>query len=84
MSVGPQVLTGVIIAIVASCAGCSAGDRLGDGPSGPAGLQLVWPTAEEIRRSSVGWAAGGAVNGPPGNVDRRFLRPYWHRCAVKL
>ena len=58
---------------------CLTGQKLGDATPGPRGLQLVWPTAEEVRLSLEGWSAGDSIPGPAKNVDRPFLQQYWHR-----
>jgi len=53
--------------------------KLGPGAAGAKGLQLVWPTVEEIRASVEGWRGGASLPGPAKNVDKPFLRPYWHK-----
>lgn len=51
---------------------------MGPTASGRAGLQLLWPTVEEVRNSVEGWAAGASVPGPAKNVQKPFLQPYYH------
>ena len=63
---------------------CLAGQKLGDATPGPRGMQLVWPTAEEVRLSLEGWSAGDSIPGPAKNVDRPFLQQYWHRLLRDL
>ncbi len=53
--------------------------KLGPGAAGAEGLQLIWPTVWEIRDSVEGWRGGASVPGPAKNVNKPFLRPFWHK-----
>ncbi|KAL0031162.1 hypothetical protein WJX77_006853 [Trebouxia sp. C0004] len=57
----------------------SAGGKLGLGAAGAKGLQLVWPTVQEIKASLEGWRGGASVPGPAKNVNKPFLQPFWHK-----
>ena len=46
-------------------------------------LQIVWPTEQEIRNSTEGWMAGASVPGTVNNTSKDFLRPLWHRQALR-
>ena len=57
----------------------AAGGELGPPPAGAAGLQLVWPVPEEVQNSIEGWFGGGSILGKSTNVNKDFLKPYYHR-----
>lgn len=50
------------------------GARLGDGP-----MQLIWPTAEEVRSSLGGYTSGGSIPGPSKNIHRPHVTNKLHR-----
>jgi tyrosyl-DNA phosphodiesterase-1 len=60
---------------------CLPAERLGLPRPGAQGLQLVWTSVEEVQNSIEGWKAGGSIPGPPQNVDKPFLQPYYRRWA---
>mmetsp|Transcript_14027 Transcript_14027/g.56490 ORF Transcript_14027/g.56490 Transcript_14027/m.56490 type:complete len:518 (-) Transcript_14027:2629-4182(-) len=43
-----------------------------------AGVQLVWPTVEQVRTSLAGYSAGGSLPCPQRNL-KPFLSPLFHR-----
>ena len=56
----------------------SAGSTRSAAPLGPPSLiSLVWPTVDDIRNSSEGYAAGGSVPATHQNVRKPFLEALW-------
>ena len=49
--------------------------RLGKPPRNRSGLQLVWPTAEEVQNSTEGWFAGGSIPGAAGGPRGSHAAP---------
>ena len=45
--------------------------------------KIVWPTADEIRRSVEGFAGGGSVPGRETNLGKPFLKPLYHRWSKR-
>ena len=43
------------------------------------GLQLIWPTSEQVRTSIEGWAAGVSLPASAKNIQKTFLRRHWHK-----
>ena len=74
------IIITVIVTIMSAESSLVAG-KLGPSGKGVEGLQLVWPTVQEIRDSVEGWRGGASVPGPSKNVNKPFLQPYWHRSA---
>jgi tyrosyl-DNA phosphodiesterase-1 len=57
---------------------------LGPPAEGPAGLQLIWPTVEEVRGSVEGWAAGVSIPGSSKNITKDFLQRYYHKWGGEM
>lgn len=47
--------------------------------SNASSLRLVWPTAEQVRTSNQGWAAGGSIPGRAECVHHAALVRLWAR-----
>lgn len=75
-SLNEKWLTGEFLAS-ASAGMDTSGALLGTPRPGREGLQLVWPTEEEVRWSVEGWMAGASIPGSEQNVSKAFLRPLW-------
>ena len=61
---------------------CLCADVLGLPANGPLGLQLVYPTVEEVQQSIEGWMGGiGGLPTPACKVDQPSLQQYYHRSV---
>ncbi|KAL4425897.1 hypothetical protein ABPG75_009913 [Micractinium tetrahymenae] len=58
---------------------CSNGGTLGLPASGPAGMQLVWTAAGEVRQSLEGWGGGRSIPGRSAHVNQAFMQPFYRR-----
>lgn len=38
----------------------------------------------QVRNSLEGWAAGRSIPGSSENVNKPFLRQYYHRCVLGI
>lgn len=43
------------------------------------GLQLVWPTIQQVKHSIEGWVAGQSIPGVAKNVTKPFLKSHWRK-----